>query len=109
MLKTPRSAKDYIYIEDLAAAILVTVEKKFDGTINWGTGRGVSVRQIADTVATMLGRPELVEEVSPPEQDPLGYVVADATRLRRLGWEPRTSLETGLQKLRAAIGVPASG
>lgn len=99
VLKTPHSTKDYIYIEDLAAAILLTVEKRFAGTINWGTGHGVSVRAIADTLAGMLGRPELVEELSPPAADPLGFVVADATRLRQLGWQPAHTLEQGLEKL----------
>jgi nucleoside-diphosphate-sugar epimerase len=99
VLKTPHSTKDYIYIEDLAEAILVTLEKKFTGTINWGTGQGISVRQIADAVAAMLGRPELVEEVSPPEKDPLGYVVSDATRLHQLGWKPAHNLAQGLTKL----------
>ena len=99
VLKTPHSTKDYIYIDDLAAAILLTVEKQFQGTINWGTGVGVSVRKIADTVAAMLGRPELVEEVSPPEIDVLGFVVADATRLRGLGWKQQFRLEQGLLSL----------
>jgi nucleoside-diphosphate-sugar epimerase len=99
LLKTPNSTKDYIYIEDLAAAILLTVEKKFTGTINWGTGTGISVRQIADTVAGMLGRPELVEEISPAEPDPLGFVVADATKLHQLGWQPEHTLDQGLEKL----------
>jgi len=98
-LKTPLSTKDYIYIDDLAAAILLTVEKKFQGTINWGTGVGISVRQIADAVAAMVGRPELVAEVSPPGIDPLGYVVADAMRLKALGWQQQFSIEQGLQKL----------
>lgn len=99
VLKTPHSTKDYIYIADLAAAILLTVEQQFQGTINWGTGVGVSVRHIADTVATLLGRPELVTEVTPPEVDPLGYVVADASRLKSLGWRQQFSLEQGLQEL----------
>jgi nucleoside-diphosphate-sugar epimerase len=103
VLKTPHSTKDYIYIDDLAAAILLTVEKQFQGTINWGTGTGISVRQIADTVAAMLGRPELVAEVSPPEVDPLGYVVADAERLKGIGWQPAHTLGTGLEKLLAAV------
>jgi len=103
MLKTPHSTKDYIYIEDLAEAILLTVEKKFTGAINWGTGQGISVRQIADTVAAMLGHPELVEEVTPSEADPLGFVVADATRLHSLGWHPRHTLKLGLAKLSQAV------
>lgn len=104
-LKTPHSTKDYIYIDDLAAAILMTVEKKIQGTINWGTGRGISVRQIADAVATTMGRPELVAEISPPETDPLRYVVADATRLHALGWQPAYTFPDGLKKLMAANSI----
>ena len=103
VLKTPDSTKDYIYIEDLAAAILTTIEKKFIGTINWGTGIGVSVRDIADKIAAMIGRPDLVENANPPQVDPLGYVVADATKLHRLGWKPGHSLDDGLKKLFRAL------
>lgn len=103
VLKTPDSTKDYIYIDDLAAAILLTVEKRVQGTINWGTGVGISVRQIANTAATMLGRPELVAEVATAEIDPLGYVVADATRLKSLGWRQRFSVEQGLQQLMQSL------
>lgn len=103
VLKTPHSTKDYIYIEDLAAAILLTVEKRFTGTINWGTGIGVSVRQMADAIAAMVGRPELVEEISPVELDPLGFVVADATRLKQLGWRQQFSLEQGLNELQRSL------
>lgn len=102
-LKTPASTKDYIYIDDLAAAMLTTVEKKFQGTINWGTSEGISVRQIADTVAGMMGCPELVDEVSPPQVDPLGYVVADSTKLRNLGWRPEVDLATGIKRLLVSV------
>jgi len=108
MLKTPNSTKDYIYIEDLAAAILLTVEREFIGTINWGTGHGISVRQLAEAVAALMGRPELVAEVSPPEIDPLGYVVAEASRLLQLGWKPEHTLRRGLEKLIASRPTPLS-
>jgi len=103
VLKTPASTKDYIYIDDLAAAILLTVEKPFQGTINWGTGTGISVRQIADEVANLFGRSELVAEASPPEIDPLGYVVSDASRLKSLGWQQEFSLERGLHMLMQSL------
>jgi nucleoside-diphosphate-sugar epimerase len=99
VLKTPHSTKDYIYIEDLAAAILLTVEKKFTGTINWGTGIGISIRQIADQIAELLNRPELVENAQPPKDDPFGYVLADATKLRALGWQPQHTLKRGLERM----------
>lgn len=103
VLKTPRSTKDYIYIDDLAAAMLTTVEKQFQGTINWGTGRGISVRKIANTAAALLGRPELVGETSDPIADPFGHVVADASRLRSLGWQPAFDFRRGLETMIAAM------
>jgi len=99
VLKTPNSRKDYIYIEALAAAILLTVEKRFTGTINWGTGKGVSVREIADIVAAMLGQPELVLEQNPPAHDPFPFVVAEVAKLQILGWRPQVDFKTGLVRL----------
>ena len=107
VLKTPDSTKDYIYIEDLAEALLTVVEKKFNGTINLGTGVGVSVKQIAQTLETILGRRGLVEEASPPQTDPLGFVVADAGRLKALGWRQQVTMEEGLRKLHDSIQRPA--
>lgn len=104
-LKTPNSTKDYIYIDDLAAAILLTIEQKFQGTINWGTGGGISVRQIANIVAAMVGRSDLVTEVSPSDIDPLGYVVADVARLRTLGWQSAHTFPDGLKKMISASSI----
>src|ERR1051325_4277740 len=86
-LKTPDSTKDYIYIEDLASAFLTVLEKQFEGTINLGTGIGIAVKEIARTLGEMMQRPELIKEIDPPQIDPLGYVVADASKLRGLGWK----------------------
>jgi nucleoside-diphosphate-sugar epimerase len=51
----------------------------------------------------MLGRPELVENANPPQIDPLGNVIADATRLKSLGWQPEYTLAQGLKKLAASV------
>lgn len=102
-LKTPQSAKDYIYIEDLATALLTVVEKKCVGAINLGTGIAVTVEEIARRLAAYFGRPELVTIASPPAPDPFPFVVADNTRLRGLGWHPEFDLERGLKSLLAAL------
>jgi nucleoside-diphosphate-sugar epimerase len=99
VLKTPDSTKDYIFITDLAAALLAVAEAKFQGPINLGTGIGITVRQIATTLAEMMGRTELIGEVSPPEADPLGFVVADVSKIHGLGWKPDYDLRAGLEKL----------
>lgn len=102
LLKTPQSTKDYIYIDDLAAALLAVVEEKFSGAINLGTGAGTTVREIARTIGKLMDREELVGETNPPEPDPLGDVVADATKLKNLGWQQKTNLAQGIQALLAS-------
>jgi dTDP-6-deoxy-L-talose 4-dehydrogenase (NAD+) len=102
-LKTPNSTKDYIYIEDLAAAFLTVLEKGFEGTVNLGTGIGITVKEIAQTLAEMMHRPELIKEVDPLQIDPLGYVVSDNSKLRGLGWKPDYDLRKGLEKLLATV------
>ncbi|MBI2928364.1 MAG: NAD(P)-dependent oxidoreductase [Verrucomicrobia bacterium] len=102
-LKTPDSTKDYIYIDDLARALLLLVERSFAGAINLGTGEGVTVRQIAERIEQLLGRRGLVEYPAQPAPDPFGYMVADATKLRALGWRPEVNLESGLARLVQAL------
>lgn len=98
-LKTPQSTKDYIHVDDVASALLAVVERQFDGPINIGTGVGVTVEAIARELGRLLRRPELIQVPETPPADPLDYVVADATRLRSLGWRPQVALAAGLRRL----------
>ena len=104
VLKTPDSTKDYIYIGDLAAALLAVVEKRFCGIINLGTGEGVTVRQMAGFLGQCLGRPDLVRVAAIPDHDPFPFVVADAARLKSLGWRQQVPWQEGLRRLAAAAG-----
>ena len=56
ILKTPRSTKDYIYIDDAADALMLVLEKKFEGAVNLGTGVGTTIYDLAQSVAKMLGK-----------------------------------------------------
>lgn len=98
-LRTPSSVKDYIHIDDLTAAILLCLERQYQGAINLGTGVGVSVGEMAGIIGRLMGRSELITRANPPVIDPQGHVVADAKHLRALGWEPHVKMETGLRRL----------
>jgi nucleoside-diphosphate-sugar epimerase len=104
VLKTPNSTKDYIYITDLAAALLTVLEKKFAGTINLGTGTAMSVKEIAQTIAQEMGKEHLVEAASQSDPDPLPYVVADASKLKSLGWNPELTMDAGLKEMVKLVG-----
>jgi len=99
VLKTPKSTKDYIYIDDIASALLLVLEERFAGAVNVGTGQGVTIFDLAQTVAQLLNKAGLVRPAVPEVVDPLGYVVADSTRLRSLGWRPEFDLRRGLEAM----------
>jgi nucleoside-diphosphate-sugar epimerase len=96
VLKTPKSTKDYIYIDDVASALLLLLENRFRGAVNVGTGIGITIFDLAQTLARIVNKPGLVRSAVPEVVDPLGYVVADSTRLRSLGWKPEYDLLLGL-------------
>jgi len=109
ILKTPESTKDYIYISDLAEALLMVVEKKFRGVINLSTGVGITVKQIAQTIGQEMGKAHLVEEASDPEPDAFPFVVGQARKLQSLGWRQTVTMEEGLARLVRARTAPARG
>jgi UDP-glucose 4-epimerase len=85
--------RDYIHVEDLAAAHLRALDHlRADGeslTLNCGYGHGYSVREVIDAVRKVSGRPLTVIEEPRRAGDP-PMLIARADRLReRLGWTPR--------------------
>ena len=113
-LGTPQSVKDYIYIDDVAEALVTLVENRAKGIFNLGSGEETTVMEMAQILARKLSAPVPVAKDStnpPPAPD---YVVADVSRLKALGWRNRVDPEEGLARLiasieaqREAISLPA--
>jgi len=85
--------RDYIHVEDLAAAHLHALDYLRAGgaseTLNCGYGRGYSVREVIDAVARISGAPLRVIEHPRRAGDP-PMLIARSDRLKAvLGWQPR--------------------
>jgi UDP-glucose 4-epimerase len=89
--------RDYIHVEDLAAAHALAVEQAEPGqfrAFNLGTGRGYSVREVIRTVENVTGLSVPVKEGPRRPGDPAELVAAPAKAMKDLGWQPRyTDLE----------------
>ena len=93
--RTARHVRDFLHVADAAAAIAALTVSGVTGAVNIGSGEAVEVGAIAAGIARRVGRPDLLQMEDGPADD--GYVVADVDRLRNeVGWQPRFSLETGL-------------
>jgi dTDP-L-rhamnose 4-epimerase len=92
--------RDLCFVEDIARASVFAAETdRLDGlAVNVGTGRPVAVVDLARTLAAALDVPiePLVQgEFRPGEMRAL---TPDTGRLREAGFEPRTSLEAGIER-----------
>lgn len=64
--------------------------------INVGTGVDCTIRELAETVARVTGfHGQLVFDASKPDGTPRKLM--DVSRLEKLGWKARISLEEGLR------------
>jgi UDP-glucose 4-epimerase len=85
--------RDYLHVEDLAAAHLNALDYlRGNGksvTLNVGYGHGYSVREVLRMVESVGGKPLVIREEARRPGDP-AYLVARADRIRaELGWQPR--------------------
>ncbi len=87
--------RDYIHVNDLAAAHLVALESLLvDGSsdvFNVGAGSGHSVREVLRAVEEVTGK-KVPHVMGPRRAGDPAELVADSSKLRRvLHWEPRCS------------------
>ena len=103
-LRTPTSIKDYIFIDDLALALCLALERQQSGPINVASGSGISIRDLAEKIASIVGADNtLITNNESLASDPWPVQVADISRLKSLGWNPSTSLNQGLHRLAATL------
>ncbi len=91
--------RDFIYIDDVIEALILVPERGMNrGTIQVGSEKATSIREAAETIVRISGKPiEIVYDASKPEGDHGRIAVCDKAR-EILGWSPKVDLETGLKK-----------
>lgn len=99
------NARDYFDADDFAALLVDLAENRDapDGTYNIGTGIGLTEKDVITKVATTLGHSPLVTYEAARSFD-LDYAVLDPGRAEsRLGWKPKTPLESTILYLKEAF------
>lgn len=92
---TPR--REFLHVDDMADACLHLLEH-YDGPeqVNVGTGTDVTIREIAETIAKVVGYEGDTEwDTTKPDGTP--QKLLDVTKLATAGWTARISLEDGLR------------
>lgn len=90
--------REFLYVDDMAEACVFLMEGGIkEGVFNVGTGEDVTIRELAETVMSVVGfNGEIVFDVSKPDGTPRKLLNVD--RMRQLGWQAKTSLREGIAK-----------
>jgi nucleoside-diphosphate-sugar epimerase len=92
--------RDFLYVDDVASALVALVEKPVLGAVNIGSGQAPTIREVAVAISRILEREDLVDCEAPTgRSDTPDVLVADTTRLREeVGWTPTYNLSMGLER-----------
>jgi UDP-glucose 4-epimerase len=90
--------RDFIYVGDVARALLDTARSEITGQMNLGTGNEISILDLADVVEEISSM-ELKRIHMPPRKGEILRSCADVSRIRDLvGFEAETDLKEGMRK-----------
>ena len=91
---TPK--RELIYSDDLASAIIYLLENYNDDVaINVGTGKDMSISELASTIQEVVGfEGAIAWDKSKPDGTPRKLL--DIQRISDLGWSPKVSLKEGI-------------
>jgi GDP-L-fucose synthase len=94
---TGRPKREFLHVDDLVdASIRLVTHYSGDEPVNIGSGQEVSIAELADLAARVVGyRGRLAYDTSMPDGPPRKLL--DVTRMTELGWQPRIPLFEGLQ------------
>jgi GDP-L-fucose synthase len=92
---TPR--REFLYVDDMADAC-VHLMKTYSGDelVNIGTGEDITIAEFARVVARTVGYTGTLS-FDPSRPDGTPRKLLDVSRLAKLGWRARTSLEDGMR------------
>jgi len=97
-LKTPNAGNDFIYVDDVAEAIVQIVKRRASiksGVYNVGSGKLWGVKQVMDLILRHFGIPGDKLAALPR---PIGFYADTRKLTQATGWRPRTSLRQGIRQ-----------
>ncbi|TSC88515.1 MAG: NAD-dependent epimerase/dehydratase [Microgenomates group bacterium Gr01-1014_7] len=91
--------RDFIFVEDVADGMLLAMEKANPADpLNVGSGKGITIKQIAETIAKNVPqKPEIEWDKTKPTGDPFRILSMQKTK-KILKFTPKYTLEDGIKK-----------
>lgn len=92
--------RDFMYVVDVASAMVAVLDSDFSGDINIASGEAVTLEDIVSRIANRLGATDRVDFGHYPRRvDDPQEITADISRLgNSIGWTPRYDLDSAIDE-----------
>lgn len=90
------SCYDFVYVKDIVQGLILAQNKEWENQIvNISSGRGAILKEVIKKAEKTIGEKIDIEVV----QDVFSIDILDNTKAGNLGWQPKYSLEEGLEEI----------
>lgn len=98
MLGSGSQERDFVYVNDAVdGLIFLSVKEEASGqTFNLGTGVSTSIKKVVTYITKILGMKPVVTYTGSSWKGDINILVADPTKLRRIGFAPKYTVEQGI-------------
>ena len=90
--------RSFQYIDDLVIGLIKMMNSDFVGPVNLGNSEEFSIKNLANKVIKLTNSSSDIIFKELPEDDPKRRRPDISLAISKLGWTPKTELETGLRK-----------
>jgi len=89
--------REFLHVDDLAEACYTCMQNYDEPEhINVGTGEDVTIKELAETIADIVGYDRYINwDITKPNGTPRKVLSVD--KIKALGWKPKISLQEGIQ------------
>ncbi|MBI1970561.1 NAD(P)-dependent oxidoreductase [Candidatus Woesearchaeota archaeon] len=99
-IKSPGNKNDFVFVGDVADAILKSLEKDVAGIFNIGSGQATSLYKVVEIISEALG-----VRINIPLGDGTLDFWADISRAQKeLDWKPTVDIKEGIQRMINSTG-----
>jgi UDP-glucose 4-epimerase len=89
--------RDFTFIQDAIQANIIAAESNATGIFNIGSGGNTTIKGVAEAIIRIMGK-DLQPTYQEPRAGDIKNSLADISKARAIGYEPKYNLEDGLRE-----------
>jgi UDP-glucose 4-epimerase len=91
--------RDFTHVSDIVQAFELAVSTDMEGIFNVGTGKSYSLNALVEMLNAILGTSLKPKHTINPLKNYVSHTLADISKIRVFGFEPKVTLEQGIVEL----------